>query len=67
MEYNSHKHRESEKDSYRCPECHLRYKEKKWAEECEAWCKEHRTCNLEIIRHAIKNQRQTENIANFKK
>ena len=37
---------------YECPECHLKYKEKEWAEKCEAWCKEHQSCNLEIIKHA---------------
>ena len=40
--------------TYKCPECGLLYKEKKWVEECEAWCKEHHTCNLEIIKYAVK-------------
>lgn len=42
---------------YKCPECKLLYKEKKWAKKCEAWCKEHKSCNLEITRHAeeVKN------------
>jgi len=38
---------------YKCPECGFWYKEKKWAEKCQAWCKEHKSCNLEIIKHAI--------------
>jgi hypothetical protein len=29
------------------------YGKKKLAEECEAWCREHKTCNTEIIKHAI--------------
>ena len=37
---------------YQCPECKLWYEDKKWAEKCEAWCKEHHTCNIEIISHA---------------
>lgn len=43
------------KDLYRCPECGFQYKEKEWAEKCEAWCKEHKSCNLEIIKHAVKS------------
>ena len=37
-----------------CPECKLKYREKKWAKACEAWCKEHHSCNLEITAHAEK-------------
>jgi len=32
----------------------LEYQEKEWAEKCEAWCKEHKSCNLKITKHAIK-------------
>lgn len=41
------------RELYRCPECGLVYQEKKWAEKCESWCKQHKSCNLEITRHAI--------------
>lgn len=37
-----------------CPECGFKYKEKEWADKCEAWCKEHHSCNLEITSHAEK-------------
>ena len=39
---------------YQCPECGLKYRDKEWAEKCEAWCKAHRSCNLEITAHAEK-------------
>ena len=39
---------------YQCGECGFFYQEKEWAEKCEAWCKEHQSCNLEIIEHAAK-------------
>ncbi|MCL5733291.1 MAG: hypothetical protein M1334_01325 [Patescibacteria group bacterium] len=39
---------------YQCPECGMRYREKKWADKCAAWCKEYKSCNLEIIKHAVK-------------
>ena len=51
-----HKHDNTceEAAEYQCPECGFKYKEKEWAEKCEAWCREYHTCNLEIIKHAIK-------------
>lgn len=40
---------------YQCEECSLKYVEKEWAEKCEAWCKENKSCNLDIIQHAKMN------------
>ena len=37
---------------YKCPECGFEYKEKQWAEKCEAWCSKYKSCNLEITKHA---------------
>ena len=62
MKGHKHSHtckKESDKESpgeaeYKCPECGLKYQEKEWAEKCEAWCKEHKSCNLEITKYAIK-------------
>jgi hypothetical protein len=42
---------------YRCSECGFEYKEKEWAEKCELWCREHKSCNLEIVKHALKYKR----------
>lgn len=50
-------------DLYKCPECGIEYHEKEWAEKCEAWCKEHKTCNVEIINHAVKEQKN-KNVSN---
>jgi hypothetical protein len=36
-----------------CEECKLKYRKKELAEKCEAWCKEHKSCNLEITKHAV--------------
>jgi hypothetical protein len=41
------------KEIYQCEECGFQYAEKEWAEKCEAWCKEHHSCNIEITSHAI--------------
>lgn len=42
------------KTLYQCEECGLKYENKEIAEKCQAWCKEHKSCNLEIIKHAEK-------------
>lgn len=39
--------------SYRCPECGLAYRDSELAARCEAWCREHHSCNIEIIRQAV--------------
>lgn len=44
---------------YRCSECGLGYKEREIAEKCQAWCKEHKSCNLDIIKYAIKENENT--------
>lgn len=49
-------------EQYQCGECGMRYAEKEWAEKCEAWCKEHGNCNLEITSHAVPhNETSSEN------
>lgn len=42
--------------TYQCPECGLFYPTKELAERCQKWCSEHKSCNLEIIQHALKNK-----------
>ncbi len=39
---------------YYCEECEMAYTNKKKACECEEWCKKHKSCNLEIIKHSLK-------------
>ena len=41
--------------TYQCGECGLSYKDKEMSKKCRAWCKEHKSCNLEIIKHSIKS------------
>ncbi len=38
---------------HQCEECKLLYAKKALAEQCEAWCREHKTCNIEITKYAI--------------
>ncbi len=42
------------KEYYQCEECGFFYADKKWAEKCEDFCKEHNACDVEIIKHAAK-------------
>lgn len=39
---------------YQCEICKFNYLEKSFAEKCEDWCKKHNSCNLEIIKQAVK-------------
>lgn len=43
-----------EKELYQCGECGLQYERRKIAEQCQAWCKEHMSCNLDLIQYAVK-------------
>ncbi len=45
------------KSGNKCEECGYVYKDGRWAEKCEAWCKKHNSCNLEITKHSIKNKK----------
>ena len=40
---------------HKCPACGLMYKDKEYAEKCEAWCTKYQSCNLDIIQHAENN------------
>jgi len=40
---------------YKCEECGLFYADKETAKRCQSWCSEHKSCNLDIIKHAIKD------------
>ena len=38
---------------YGCEECGFAYKSKELADKCEAYCKKHKSCSLEVTKHAI--------------
>jgi len=44
------------KDLYQCEECGFHYEDREWAEKCEAWCREHKSCHIEITAHAEENK-----------
>ncbi len=41
---------------FMCSECGKSYNEAEWAQKCSAWCREHHSCNLEIIKHAVEQK-----------
>ena len=43
-----------------CEECKFYYKDKKWAEKCQAWCKEKHSCNVEITKNAVDPKKDKE-------
>ncbi|MEK7657970.1 MAG: hypothetical protein AAB366_02145 [Patescibacteria group bacterium] len=45
------------KKLYQCSECGFHYAEMEWAEKCEAWCRKHKSCNIEITAHAEENKK----------
>jgi len=49
--------KDKDKKLFQCKECGLLYKEKNWAERRKEWCRKNHTCNLKIIKHAEKNER----------
>src|SRR3989338_7482344 len=52
---------------YKCIECSLIYDDKKIAKWCQDWCREHKSCNLEITKYALnKNEKGGEKMKTHK-
>jgi len=45
---------------YQCEECHHIYENEVLAKKCEDWCQKYQSCNLEIVKQAIKFQSKEE-------
>ncbi len=37
-----------------CEDCGMNYKDRTWAEKCEKFCRKNKSCDLNIIKHAVK-------------
>lgn len=42
------------KACFQCNECRMLYPRKDLAEKCEKFCRKYKSCNIEIIKHAVK-------------
>ena len=45
-----------ERRLYQCPECGMKYLDRKIAKKCRAWCSKYKACNLEYIKYAVSNE-----------
>jgi len=45
--------------TYECPECGLHYTDEATAKKCEAFCREHHACSLEIAQQSIEASQAT--------
>ena len=43
------------KEVYQCEECGLKYSNKETAGKCQTWCSENKSCNLDVIKYAVKD------------
>lgn len=41
---------------YQCLECNLHYTSQTTAKDCESWCKEYKSCSLEITKQSVEYQ-----------
>ncbi|MBI5392346.1 hypothetical protein HZA96_00620 [Candidatus Woesearchaeota archaeon] len=39
---------------FSCNICGINYQEEIYAKQCNEWCKRNNSCNLNIIKHAVK-------------
>ena len=47
---------ENKPNLYQCPVCKLNYLTEELAKQCEDWCTKTNSCNLDIIKHAVKEE-----------
>lgn len=51
---------EDAKKIYQCPICGFHYRDGMTAKKCEDWCREHKSCNLQIIKASFENLKTKE-------
>lgn len=42
-----------DKTYYQCEACEMYYEDKKIAQKCEDFCNKYKSCNIELISHAV--------------
>lgn len=51
-----------QQNAYECPECGLHYESEDIMKRCEAWCAEHKSCNLDIIKRSEESKSSKTNV-----
>jgi hypothetical protein len=46
--------KKKDKEYFACELCNMVYLDKKLAEKCEDFCKKYKSCNLDIVKKAVK-------------
>jgi hypothetical protein len=49
----------AEKQLFQCSVCGLHYENKEIAKKCEAYCKEHNGCSLDITKLSVERNKQS--------
>jgi len=39
--------------AHQCAACGMDYRDEAYASKCKRWCAKHKSCNLEIVKHAL--------------
>jgi hypothetical protein len=52
----------TDKVLYQCPECGLHYENEQIAKQCEAYCKEHQGCSMDITKLSVERKSPGENL-----
>ena len=50
---NSKGNNKKRQKNYVCEACNMAYLDRNLAKKCEDWCNKYKSCNLEIIKHAV--------------
>jgi len=51
--YDDNSRKNTNNNIFKCSLCGLEYKEEYWMKKCEDWCSNNKSCNTEIISHAL--------------
>ncbi len=43
-----------------CSECKMKYHDEATAKKCEDWCRKNKSCNLDIIKFAVKEDEHSD-------
>lgn len=57
---------DNKKQLHQCPECYLHYTSNELASKCDKWCRENKSCNLEITKYSVEATQSVNKVNNKK-